>query len=454
MYKLNMYHYYIEHKPSNILYNTLTGHLMWTNDAFSKAYSDLLHYSVVDDLILFALFKDKKLIEKLKNEGFIIPTQMDEVMVIKKLLETNQFSDNSSNIEFITTYNCNLNCNYCYAIRNRTTMSAEIALKSSKFAIDFAKKRKSDRMVIQFIGGEPLLNQNAIETIVEKIYSYKKSANIEMTTQLTSNGILLNDSIIGKIRQLGPIKIQVTLDGPENIHNSRRGLRNGNSFKLIFNNIIKLKNEIDDLVIRINVDKENVKFCDQLLLELERNDLTSASLSIVPTFSHTEQCSHYESFCLSREEMIEALNLLWQKAINLGFKPGFNPLPRFLACGSISAGSIAIDPFGDIYKCAATYGDKNFCIGNIFQGINEQKYSINNRLENRNPLDFTDTKCLKCASLPLCSGGCAFRAYQKTGTFHAPDCRFDMQDCIKDQIRNYADWYKKNGFQYSLKMKI
>lgn len=454
MYRLNNFHYLVKNKPKNILYNTLTGSLMWVNDEFAKAYFQLCQNNIITDELLLKLFKDPQVVNKLKDESIVIKKDFDELSFVRKYQTDMILKNNSTNVEFIVTYNCNLNCTYCYAIRKKVSMTPEIAYKAANFAIDLAKSRQSKDMMIQFIGGEPLLNQKAIEIIVEQIHKFKQQNKIKMATTLTTNGLLLNEQVIKTISKLGPIQVQVTVDGPENIHNERRISRGRNPYQMIMDNLIKFKEIIDELVIRINIDRENIRYCPTLLQDLADNNLVNASLSIVPTFSHTENCSHYQPYCFTEQEMILELEQLWNKAIDVGFNVSWNPLPSFMSCGSLLSGSIAIDPYGDIYKCAATYGDKQYVVGDIFKGLDSSPDSLNLSYMKRDSLVLEDKNCMQCASLPICMGGCSFRAKRKTGSINSPDCRYDKSICLESFVRLYANWYKKNNFEYAPKFAL
>ncbi|MBW2993665.1 SPASM domain-containing protein [Candidatus Woesearchaeota archaeon] len=455
MYRLTIFHYLVKHSPENILYNTLTGNMLWVNDAFVEAYSKLQPGACVSDEVLIQLFKDNELVSRMKTEGILVPEELDEISIIRKQREDIRSQDTATNVEFIVTYGCNLNCVYCYAIREKKAMPPDIAHSASNFVMDFALKRKSKDMRIQFIGGEPLLNMQAIEIIVERMLVFKNINGINMETSLTTNGVLMDKSVIELIRRLGKIQVQVTLDGPEEIHNSRRILHNGNSYRLLMDNMAECKSLIDELVIRINVDHDNIEQCPALLQELADNGLQDASLTIVPTFSHTDQCSHYDMHCFTKEEVRDEVLQISRKALEFGFAPSWNPLPTYISCGALFySGALAVDPYGSVYKCAACYGDKIHIVGDILNGLNTSPGSLYGSYGKRDDRILDIDKCRQCPSLPICSGGCAFRAERNSGTIFSPDCNFDKLECLEDFVRLYADWYRKEEFTVFPKVRL
>lgn len=70
---------------------------------------------------------------------------------------------------------------------------------------------------------------------------------------------------IAKLVDFSVRSVQITLDGPPEIHNKRRRMPNGeDTFYKIVNNIVEACNIIP-IVIRINVDKTNIKFVNKII---------------------------------------------------------------------------------------------------------------------------------------------------------------------------------------------
>ena len=64
------------------------------------------------------------------------------------------------------TGQCNFACRYCYAAEHeRSMMSPETALAAVKLAAD-----GGERFVIQFSGGEPLLNFDCLKAVVDYVH--------------------------------------------------------------------------------------------------------------------------------------------------------------------------------------------------------------------------------------------------------------------------------------------
>lgn len=150
------------------------------------------------------------------------------------------------------TENCNLRCKYCvfsgiyegFRSHSFKRMSFDIAKNSVDRFIDHAnsltEKSFSQSPVISFYGGEPLLEFDLVKKVVE----YVKSKGFNTLFNITTNGTLLNDEII-KFLVTNNFMISVSLDGSKELHDKNRVFANGSgSYDVVYNNIMKLKEEI------------------------------------------------------------------------------------------------------------------------------------------------------------------------------------------------------------------
>lgn len=182
-------------------------------------------------------------IEEMKNSHF-------QSIYSKELLQ----------LTILPTTECNFSCKYCY-LKNvkKSTINQETISKLIKFIqnLNFYKK-----INIIWYGGEALLAFDKIIEITEKIKNLSKikDKNIEIDSELVTNGSLLNGEIIGKLNDVHINRIQITLDGPTKIHNRRRPFSDlSGSYSKILSNLdflFKSNSEIK-VAVRINIDKEN-----------------------------------------------------------------------------------------------------------------------------------------------------------------------------------------------------
>ncbi|MDD3976121.1 MAG: radical SAM protein [Candidatus ainarchaeum sp.] len=128
----------------------------------------------------------------------------------------------------ITTYNCNLNCKYCYLkkinlLNKKNAFDINNIINSINLLVP--KKYRSDSTII-FYGGEPLLDLKNIKKIIIRlkllgIYNFN----------IITNGTLINKNTIKKLKNWGIKNITISIDPIEtNLKN-----RSTNIKKLITN---------------------------------------------------------------------------------------------------------------------------------------------------------------------------------------------------------------------------
>lgn len=99
------------------------------------------------------------------------------------------------NVTIIITHNCNLNCLYCYEkYKSSKTMPIELAKKIIQQEFSYAALNHNyDEIEFDFMGGEPFIEFNMIQEILEWVWAQKWAIPYVFFT--TTNGTLLNDRI-------------------------------------------------------------------------------------------------------------------------------------------------------------------------------------------------------------------------------------------------------------------
>lgn len=193
-------------------------------------------------------------------------TESSERRAIIQMLEKGYFS--ASNLEYMEypgveytadllrrsvdkvilqiTRDCNFDCRYCVFAGNgkytRTHEARRMDFSVIKAAIDFVSQNSSDSktVYITFYGGEPFLEFESIKKATK--YALKTIQTKDVVFNATTNASLLTDEIIDYLETL-PFDLLISLDGPEEIHNSNRRFRKTGegTFELVMNKIENLK---------------------------------------------------------------------------------------------------------------------------------------------------------------------------------------------------------------------
>jgi len=350
-------------------------------------------------------------INYLHSRGYLCNESLNEVETIKDISSLmHEKLSKKYNIGIIPSMSCNFACPYCF---EKTLQSSNYVLTPEiidEIFIAIDNLANINKEIILF-GGEPLQTENygLVKLIVEK--GFKRGFRFYGS----SNGYCLDDFE----DLLGPDKIhriQMTLDGTEEIHNKTRFLKNGQpSFSKIVNNINLCIRKNIDVIIRTNLSNDNIINIPNLIDFYQKEGWLNND-NFIFLFRPVQGCNS--------NQILNEIHL-FEEFKNLGFDEDF--IVRHLyffvfqrliklinlkklilfqseACAS-NKNHFLIAPNKKLYLCEELVGTNDFC-GELVNGtfiFNKQYYEWNNRyVSNMN-------SCIKCPYALFCSGGCTIR---------------------------------------------
>lgn len=119
------------------------------------------------------------------------------------------------------TARCNLACPYCYAHRDRRSMSPEIGRAAVEAVFRSAQANGFRAVKLKYAGGEPTLNFPVVEEIHRCAQRAAKETGIALKSVLLSNGIALTDRMLGRMIE-SDVRLMISLDGIGEIHDRQR----------------------------------------------------------------------------------------------------------------------------------------------------------------------------------------------------------------------------------------
>ena len=388
---------------------------MWSryNHFFAKANRHFLYNSLSNGFIEL----DATTFDNLKAsfECDQLPTEIDgeSVDLLRKMkaIETDDDFENNK-IEYLNnarcfsntrlqltinpTLGCNFACPYCFEQGHKgITMSDQ----TEDDIISYVRNHNTvKRIEVTWFGGEPLMAFNRIESLTHKLMDL----GLKYDASMISNGFLLNKHVISNLESLRIHSIQITLDGPKHLHDSRRHLTGGGAtFEKIIENI-KTCQTISPktrMVIRVNIDRTNMKEFPSLFKYIM--ELQLPNLVVSPAFVNDCAADEPNPNVLSDIEKAEYIKWLY-KEHNLAFD-FFFPSHGRAGCSARNMNTMVIGPSGELYRCWEDVGNPNRVYGNITGQITNPMLLM--RYINASN-QFKDSKCKDCLLLPVCSGGC------------------------------------------------
>lgn len=358
---------------------------------------------------------NRSLCDQLLSLGFLIDEGLDEIEFLTLRHRLARYGSEALGLGIILTFDCNFACPYCYQPRLNKWMSRELKRGLVSYVDKMMESRRS--LAIEWFGGEPLLDISGIKELSEQFLQICEKYGARYAASITTNGYLLSEQTARELSQLGVGNVQITIDGPPDIHDKRRIPRDGRpTFDVILENLEGVVKYMAEVGVRVNVDKTNSDCLPDLLTYLAplKERLWIGIAPVVPC----RVAQGYEGRCLQRHEYLEVEPQLEQLLKDEGFASLIGPTAdrRWLAnktlyCGAYQVESCIIDPDGYLYKCVAFAGETSTKVGTLLPD-GDVIYDWDKLFPWLSWEPFHDPMCSQCAVLPLCFGGChAYRIY-------------------------------------------
>ncbi|WP_316496031.1 4Fe-4S cluster-binding domain-containing protein, partial [Enterococcus faecium] len=90
------------------------------------------------------------------------------------------------------------------------------------------EKNQFKYLSLTLFGGEPMVNYRGIKYLLPKLKEFCEKNKVLLGINMVSNGLLLNKSNLNFMIENDLKMIQITLDGPKNLHDKKRIYPNGN----------------------------------------------------------------------------------------------------------------------------------------------------------------------------------------------------------------------------------
>ena len=408
-----------------LVYNTLSKELLFlTNDEY-------LCYMKCE----FA--SSNKLFDYLLEHLFLVADEKDE---FKFLNEIKQFimlfeKNDTKLFTILTTLDCNARCFYCYEQRlSNSNMSLNTADKISRYIIDNCKDKK---VRFNWFGGEPLYNSTIIDLICEQL----QNNNIDFESEMISNAYLFDENTIYKSVEKWKLKkVQVTIDGTENVYNKTKNYiykNNTSPFRTVINNIENLLKANIFVNIRLNLTNRNFydlnNLIEYLKMKFAKYININVYIGIVADYKNLENIWGTDE----RKETLDKYFILENKLFESGLKrvKKLSNLIGIGKCMAQSKNAIVIAPNGDFCRC------EHYSSDIAYYNIHTEEYREELYKEWDVMLQKNDN-CKNCNYLPMCD------INLKCPSFKSFKCNIDEKKAmiypLKVAIKTYYNYWLRN----------
>jgi len=402
-------------EDKNIIYFPETKRFFKAND---KAVS--LAKSISDNKDLNQILKDLNITEDEYNyyfQKFSEYSKLPEQYYNMDIIEHKESKKFLGRLVIHVTNYCDLKCKYCYANGgNYFSEEKDIDLDTIDKTLSVFYSEFDEIGFIQFFGGEPLLNLDAIEYVCKSVRNLNKNHERATSFGLVTNGVNINERFINLVKEYN-IMVTVSYDGNPKINNTLRINSAGVGVTdIILKNSKLLKQETEQPhTIEVTYTKTHIDngVSIQDVVRHIAKELPNTYIHLVPVGGSSESpyvISDMSVFADSVDEIFESYNKNNGFTYSLAeriFNALSNPMPTSRYICDAGVGTISVSVKGDVYPCFMFTDMEGLKLGNVYEDnlFTNSKFdkmikkiqNFSDKSENKNCKEcFINTSCSGC----------------------------------------------------------
>lgn len=340
---------------------------------------------------------------------------------------------------FQVTDDCCMACTYCYQIqKNHNVMPFETAKKMVDQLLNdetYINTKNTAGLIVDFIGGEPLMEIDLIHQICDYITDEMIRLNhpwlFRHRFSICSNGLLYFEENVQKFlrKYNNRLSFTISIDGNKELHDMCRLDLNGQGTYDRAIAAVKYHREhyYDSIETKMTLAPENIIYTKDAVIGLIDAGYTQILLNCVFEEGWTKkhatelyfQLKNLADFLIENEGYKKYYISIFQTRIGGPMSPEDNQN----WCGGVDNCMISIDYKGDIYPCIrymeSSLGDDQepIIIGNVNRGMftNEKEKQWEKELSGVTRKSQSTEECFNCPIAKGCAW-CSAYNYQVFGT--------------------------------------
>ena len=266
-----------------------------------------------------------------------------------------------------------------------------------------------------------------IKEIVDYGREQEKIHNKNIRFTMTTNSTLLNDEIMDYLdKNMG--NIILSIDGRKEVNDKVRIRFDGNgtydSILPKIKKMVDIRDKSKTYYVRGTFTRENTEFVEDVkhMVELgfdevsiepvvlpEEHELSLREEDLPTIFEQYDELYKY------MVEKYEAGKPFKFYHFNVDLQGGPCIYKRISGCGA-GHEYVAVTPDGEVYPCHQFVGNKDFLMGDIYEGVKD--FSIVQNLKDAHI--YNKPTCKNCWARFYCSGGCQANNFNFNGDVHVP----------------------------------
>lgn len=382
---------------------------------------------------------------KFVEANLLVDNSTNETEELEAVCIKEDNDDEWNSLHIIPSLKCNLQCAYCFVLRDTIKGIATNELDDDTLysMIDmFVENNPSRKKAMTFYGGEPFVNRD----IVFKAVNYANSKYKDMFQyKIVTNGTLITEEIADFLSR-NAFDVNLSIDGNKKAHDCFRLYKNGTStYEDVIEGYKNLKKAGNSIKILVTVGEHNIDYLRDCVLDLIKLQPTSIALNLPKKLQTSDNQIDVTDFDYVCQRYFECLELCYQNRIPeahfadiiYGFLSKEIHYRPCSGCGK----QIALSPYGKIGPCQAYVGTGKYFV-DIDKVSNKDDLRKTEEFKKwKNITMFSSLKCRDCYLLPICAGDCPYDWENREGSFDNPPdgycmTRKKMFDYLLNRIVN------------------
>jgi uncharacterized protein len=365
-------------------------------------------------------------------------------------------------VTFQVTEACNLSCSYCYqTCKSSKRMSFNTAKRLMDYLLsdqsDYINTKNTLAVILDFIGGEPLLEIDLIDQICD--YWLARCIELEhpwayhYQISMCSNGVLYFDERVQAFlcKHHGHVGFSISIDGDERLHDSCRVFPDGSgSYGIASRAAEHYMENFGELGSKITICPENLPYLSQAIQYFVNMGYRDINANCV--FENVWDISHARLFYHQMKRLADYLldGDLYKEVdcslLHERFFRAIDPDNNQNWCGGTGA-MLACDPDGNLYPCLrympSSLGGQQepYIIGTVDTGIGDTACH-RDCIACLNAVTRRSQSTDECFGCPI-AAGCAWCSAYNYQVFGTPDKRATFI-CDMHKARALANVYYWN----------
>ena len=346
--------------PTASTFEQVVGCQKRTEDQCYRLMTYVVQQSVDDGLLLYNTLTCSMVLltpdeaaditaqRELIDRWFLVPEMYDDRKLCRQVRQMAALLTPAPKVvtsyTILPTTGCNARCFYCYEQGTRpVTMTAETASQVVRYIV---AHRGDEKITLRWFGGEPLVNAKVIDQICTEL----NGQGVPFRSEMTTNGYLFDVDMVQRAKNLWQLqKVQITLDGTAQTYNRVKDYvyQGVNAFERVQQNIAMLTAAGIRVIIRLNVDKHNIREMAELVQLLHQRFGTNEHLSVYSHELFGERTPKDNATLFAQRMQLE------QQIAKHGILR-IRELPKDIhlnQCMADNDGSVVIAPDGHLGKC-------------------------------------------------------------------------------------------------------